>query len=643
MRKQVLYGLLAVLFPFWLHAQPSEGGLPMSLRPEWKELAAAQPIGQYRAPALDMDAVRADDAARGGGNRFAAPIAVDIDPAQSGQWLSLPNGDRIWRLQITSPGALALAVFYDDFYLPKGAKLYMYSPNAAQVRGAYTSQNNPQSGRFFTGLITGPTAIVEYYEPGYVGDQGSFHIFRIDHAYRSEALEASSPDTSSTGFGFGCSLPCQINGNCSQGNNWSDQKRSVCRIVLIVEEGMGYCTGTLMNNTANDGKPYVLTAFHCQDGYTPLYDLWRFDFNYTAVGCSNPASEPPYQSVLGSQLRAGRQANDFLLIEMTAPIPYSYNVYFAGWDRSTVAPQQPFMFHHPHGDIRKISGAANSIIFTGPINWSNEVTTPASHHFRIFFTYGTFELGSSGASLFNNAGRVVAQLHGGFTECVATSTAYYGRLTLSWDGGGSSSSRLKDWLDPLGLSPTVLDGMNQPIGETGTVSGEIRTDSNQPVGGVLVRLVRPSDTLAVTTTINGQFNFTDIELGQDYSLLVSKNVNAKNGVSTQDIILIRKHILNVDALDSPYSMLAADVNNSGTITTTDLIQIQKVILSVVSQFDNVPSWRFLPASFAFPNPTNPFPDTPPFGRFDFTLDSDTVIDFKAMKSGDANNSADPGM
>ncbi|MBK8704235.1 MAG: hypothetical protein IPN33_11860 [Saprospiraceae bacterium] len=330
MRKQVMYGLLAVLFPLCLHAQPSEGGLPMSLRPEWKELAAAAPIGQYRAPALDMEAVRADDAARGGGNRFAAPIAVDIDPAQSGQWLSLPNGSR----------------------------------------------NNPQSGRFFTGLITGSTAIVEYYEPGNVGDQGSFHIFRIDHAYRSEALEASSPDTSSTGFGFGCSLPCQINGNCSQGNNWSDQKRSVCRIVLIVEEGMGYCTGTLMNNTANDGKPYVLTAFHCQDGYTPLYDLWRFDFNYTAAGCSNPASEPPYQSVLGSQLRAGRQANDFLLIEITDPIPNSYNVYFAGWDRSTAAPQQPFMFHHPHGDIRKISGANNGTIFTGPINWSNEVTTP---------------------------------------------------------------------------------------------------------------------------------------------------------------------------------------------------------------------------------------------------------------------------
>ncbi|MBK8704236.1 MAG: hypothetical protein IPN33_11865 [Saprospiraceae bacterium] len=237
----------------------------------------------------------------------------------------------------------------------------------------------------------------------------------------------------------------------------------------------------------------------------------------------------------------------------------------------------------------------------------------------------------------------MAQLHGGFTECVATSTAYYGRLTLSWDGGGSAATRLKDWLDPLGLSPTVLDGINQPIGETGTVSGEIRTDNNLPVGGVLVRLVRPSDTLAVTTTINGQFNFTGIELGQDYSLLVSKNVNAKNGVSTQDIILIRKHILNVDALDTPYSMLAADVNNSGTITTTDLIQIQKVILSVVNSFDNVPSWRFLPASFAFPNPTNPFPDTPPYGRFDFTLDSDTVIDFKAMKSGDVNNSADPGM
>lgn len=643
MKKLFWYIWLAALLPVCLSAQPSEGGSPVSWSPEWKTLTAGNPVPIFIAPALDMDAVRADDRARGGGNRFAAPIAVDIDPGQSGQWLALPNGDRIWRLQLTSAGALAIAVFYEDFYLPKGAKLFMYSPDGKQKLGAYTSRSNPVSGRFFTGLINGTSAVVEYYEPAEVRGQGGFHIFRVDHAYRNEAIAASSPDTSSTGFGFACSLPCHINANCTQGANWPDQKRSVCRIVLIVEEGMGYCSGTLMNNTANDGKRYLLTAFHCQDGYTPLYDLWRFDFNYTAQGCTNPASEPTFQSVLGSQLRAGRQANDFLLLELTQAIPNNYNVFFAGWDRATVAPQQPFMFHHPKGDIKKISGAPNSIIFTGPITWSNDVVTPASHHFRLFYNYGTFELGSSGASLFNNAGRVVGQLHGGFTECVTTSTAYYGRLTLSWDGGGSSSTRLKDWLDPLGLSPSSLNGINQPQGQVAAISGQIKTENNLSIAGVLVQLITPGDTLEMTTTSNGQFSFIGQEAGLDYSLRVSKNVNVKNGVSTQDIINVRKHILNVDALDTPYQLLAGDVNNSGSLTTSDLIQIQKVILSVSNAFDNVPSWRFLPASFVFPNPGNPYPDVPPFGRFDFTLDDDIVVDFRAMKSGDVNNSADPGM
>ena len=34
-------------------------------------------------------------------------------------------------------------------------------------------------------------------------------------------------------------------------------------VVLLIIDGSVGCTGTLINNTDNDGKPYLLTASHC--------------------------------------------------------------------------------------------------------------------------------------------------------------------------------------------------------------------------------------------------------------------------------------------------------------------------------------------------------------------------------------------
>ena len=47
-------------------------------------------------------------------------------------------------------------------------------------------------------------------------------------------------------------------------------------------------------------------------------------------------------------------------------------------------------------------------------------------------------------------------MHGGFSGCPPISK-YYGKLNLSWEGGGSSTTRLKDWLDPLNTGTYTLD------------------------------------------------------------------------------------------------------------------------------------------------------------------------------------------
>lgn len=637
--RRTVFTVFAILcFGHWVLGQPVTSGIP----PSFRSTSTMVSVPEVVLPQLDISRVLAEDQSHSYNNRFTAPIKVNYSLQDAGEWTTLENGDRIWRLKITSPGAYAVAFLYDGFYLPHGAQLYMYSADHRQVLGAYTAANNPRSGRFMTGLIYGQSAVLEYYEPAVVSGLGNFHLFRVDHAYNANRLVDADPAAKSLlAFGFESSFPCHINVNCTQGNNWPDQKRGICRIILVVEEGMGYCTGNLMNNTANDGKPYILGAFHCQDGYTPLFDLWRFDFNYQGANCPNPATEPGYDSVLGCELRAGRQANDFILVELTNPIPLAYNVFFNGWNRAGTNVSTPFLMHHPRGDIKKISGSSNTAtIFNAPIDWDNGVTTPASHHYRLVFTYGAFEVGSSGGALFDNMGRVVAQLHGGFSDCTS-STAYFGRFSLSWDGGGAPNNRLKDWLDPLNQAPVTLNGINQPEPSEATVSGIVKTEALGLIAGATVTLIGPTDTLSMVTGVDGAFAFEHLPTGIEYSLKASKTINVKNGVSTQDLIQIRRHILGTALLDSPYKYVAADVNGSKTVTTADLILIQKVILSISSQFDAVDSWQFLPASMILP--TNPFTVTLPFEGISFTLEQNLEKDFVGIKSGDANVSADPAL
>ena len=129
----------------------------------------------------------------------------------------------------------------------------------------------------------------------------------------------------------------------------------------------------------------------------------------------------------------------------------------------------------------------------------------------------------------------------------------------------------------------------------------------------------------------------------DYTISPSKDLDPINGVSTQDIVIISKHILGLEALNSPYKLIAADVNNSRSITTLDLIQLRKLILSIDVKFSNNTSWRFIDANYAFPNRANPwleqFPEIININNMDENMLNG---DFVAVKVGDVNGTANPG-
>ncbi|MEM6377654.1 MAG: peroxidase family protein, partial [Bacteroidota bacterium] len=173
------------------------------------------------------------------------------------------------------------------------------------------------------------------------------------------------------------------------------------------------------------------------------------------------------------------------------------------------------------------------------------------------------------------------------------------------------------------------------------VLGNVRTETGVPVSQVGIDLRAGSSFITLATGEDGDFNFAALPGCDEKTIQLYKVDDHDNGLSTLDLIIVQKHILNREMLDSPYKMLAADVDMSGRISTLDLINMRKVILSIdLTLNDNTP-WRFIPADFEFTDPTNPFQDAIP-GYMDLTeIGVDYTQDFIAVKLGDVNGSANP--
>jgi lysyl endopeptidase len=601
-----------------LSAQRSFPGLPPGF-------SLAFPVqSSLIVPMPSLEEIYRQDEANPGSNRFAAPVEVDISPDNAGEWQSLPDGRKVWRLKVKVPGALGLFAQYDAYYLPDGAKLFMYPPDQSIVKGAYTEKNNREHGKFITGMIPGEEAIIEYVLPAnkeYA--KGQFHIHKLLSAYSPAPPSSQGDFQVYQGQGFGDALPCHININCPEGDPWQDEKRGIVRIVRVFEEGVGWCTGSLINNTAQDGRPLLLTAYHCIDvpSFTPDFDLWRFDFHYEFSGCATESEEPPFQSILGCQPLSGRAESDFALLEITYGIPYSFQARFNGWDRTTSTPPNGTIVHHPQGDVKKYAKDTDPLsVYPLDINWNNGVTTPAYHHFRVELDEGTIEGGSSGAPLLNSNGLIVGQLHGGNANCTNFLT-FHGRLNKSWDEGDTPETRLKEWLDPLETGALTIPAMDAP--DTLDLFGGYVRDK-QGNGIANVQVVRGGVDTVVTAS-DGAFVFQNIPLDSTGWISFYKNTGVTNGVTTFDAVLIQKHILQVDPFQDPLQLMAADIDQSGYISTFDLLELIQVILNIKNDFSATPSWQFLPERFDVR---------------DVPMQA-TGVEIRAVKMGDVNFTADP--
>lgn len=441
MKKHLFLSLVAsVVLTFSIKAQINEGGSPIS----FNKFNLQSEIPVKILPAINVQSLLAEDEQNHGKAvpfRFGKDIDVYYNLMNSGIWETLDNGDRLWRLKIESLNAYSLNFICNQFFIPEGASLFVYSADKSIVRGAFTSENNNAQYRFANAPIASSSIVLEYLEPASVEGQGRINISKVIHGYRDTFAKNRGP--------FGTSGSCNINVNCPLGDDWQNEKTGVA--IIVTSNNSAVCSGTIVNNTAEDAKPYFLTANHCTQSAN-LGD-WIFIFNHESEECIG-TSGPVDQSINGAELVATDSPSDFALLLLNDDIPAEYNVFFCGWSNADVPADSTVGIHHPSGDLKKISKDIH------PSVSSSYGNTPNTHWEVSNWEFGTTEGGSSGSALFNFDGHIVGQLHGGQASCTNNSYDRYGKIAYSWTNNDNASpnKRLKDWLDPTNSGVTTWDG-----------------------------------------------------------------------------------------------------------------------------------------------------------------------------------------
>jgi hypothetical protein len=490
-----------------INAQISRGGTPY----QW-ETKSELPLELVRLPEVNLEELAAEDAINDKYKdvpyRFGANIAVDLDNVNDGVWTELENGDGIWRLGIQSEGAISINFIFDQYYLPDGGKVFVYSKDKSQMIGSFTNENASKINSLGVGLIFSDEIIIEYYEPAAVRGEGYLHINTVTHGYR-EVLR--DPNREEKGP-FGNSGPCNINVNCPVGLPFDIQKRSVA--LIVTTGGNSVCSGAMVNNVAQDGTPYFLTARHCGPNAA---DNWVFYFNHETSGCAG-SNGPIDQSVSGGSLLSANQESDFALLELNSTPPASYNVCYSGWDatdmESTVT--SAYGIHHPSGDVKKICFEEDAPYHDAINSFVNEVW------YIDEWEDGVTEGGSSGSPLFNQNGLIIGQLAGGAAACSGTTNNglfdYYGRMGVSWSFGDTETNAIRFWLDPGNTGTLIVpNSCNSELPEInaslGAINGIPENSCNlvsfTPTVNVINTGSQTITTLELEVTFNGNTETID--------------------------------------------------------------------------------------------------------------------------------------
>lgn len=422
-------------------------------------------------PAQDNASLLAEEeAARKPGRpeTFAITIPTTIRPTTHGNWVEEGNTS-IWRTRISSPGARTLNLGFSEYNLPLGGELYLLSPE--ERFGPFTAADNEDHNQLWTPLLDGDEIMIELRVPTPLKNKVQLYLTAVNHDFvdvRNKLLPQE----------------CNIDVICSNEDGYGivDNYRDIIRsVAAYTVNGRNVCTGFLVNNVNQDGTPLFMTAAHCGvgAGNAPgLIAYWNYENSFCrdvvlGGGGNSPGSDGSRSTFnAGATWLATYGPSDMTILLFEEPINPEANAFFAGWSAKAELPTDTMIaIHHPGVQEKRISFSFQDPYRAG---YFGAPDTSATHLEIPFWDIGTTESGSSGSPVFDRFKRVRGQLHGGRASCTLSDEFdSYGYFHTSWEGGGTPTTRLRDWLDPCGTGTHVVDGF-----ESSDLPKVLTTDNN---------------------------------------------------------------------------------------------------------------------------------------------------------------------
>lgn len=386
----------------------------------------------------------------------AMPIALSV---ASGEWHVPANGTAVWQLELHSEDATFLGLRLQDLHLPPEGEISLIGTHGRS--GPFTSDDQSEDGTLWIPIVHGSQAVLEVALPA-----ASLSELRFGESilhYGVQPLDGNRPVTKAEGDAGNC----HNNVACPVGDDWPS---AIDATVLLIIGNQVVCNGALLNNTRDDGTPLIITADHCGirsngDGEGFPASSVTAIFNFQSEQCDSSSGVSDEDRINGATLLYRERRSDTSLIRLDRAPPARFNVSYAGWDASGNGIDDGSGVHHPSGDIKKISlfdqpAQKETVTITdGALVGSRNQTVDA---WRIDWSDGVTEPGSSGSGLWSPEERLIGVLSGGSSACGSSGLLglggsdinrgpdFYGRLEVAFSRSGELGTPIQRFLDPTG-------------------------------------------------------------------------------------------------------------------------------------------------------------------------------------------------
>ena len=413
--------------------------------------------------------------------RFGVGIDVNYT-LNDGEWFETDSG-KVWTMTFVSQNAKSLNFVIKNLSLSEKSEMYITNGDHTIVYGPVNCNNAPDNGTLISDVISGNTARIVLYEANEQTERSSLSITKVVRGFRD--IQSNNEINTTRSDIYNSHIACNP--------DWEPYSNGIALIMSSTADS--YYTGYLVMSTDFSFVPYMLTDSKLMDLNNDkiLSDLekekanqYTFKFLSKRKTCNNETLASSY-TYSGSTFRAhyGEGVNQFLLLQLNNDnIKYNSEIHWLGWDRGNGTPTSFANIFHDDSNLLKLSTDYNSYVNLLGAN---------NNGWRFYWELNHYIGNKDGSPLFNQNKRVVGQrLWGGESFVPIGSSLLYRKCALFnrfgnfWIGGGTNSSRLSNWLDPIGTNQTIMDCKNyndlQIGGQTTICGSEIYRINNLPVG-----------------------------------------------------------------------------------------------------------------------------------------------------------------